>query len=90
VISDYLDTLAGALSFDRSLSGRVRQEVEDHLRGAVAADPRGDGREAERRAIADFGDPHVIASQFAVVSLAHHTRRVGGALILVSPGFSLP
>jgi hypothetical protein len=39
VISDYLDTLAGALSFDRSLSGRVRQEVEDHLRGAVAADP---------------------------------------------------
>lgn len=86
MISDYLDMLAGALSSDRSLSGRVRQEVEDHLRGAVAADPRGDGREAERRAIADFGDPHVIASQFAVVSLAHRTRRVGGALILVIAG----
>jgi hypothetical protein len=28
------------------LSRRVRQEVEDHLRGAVAADPRGDGLEA--------------------------------------------
>jgi hypothetical protein len=39
VISDYLDSLVGALSFDRPLSGRVRQEVEDHLREAVAADP---------------------------------------------------
>jgi hypothetical protein len=86
VISDYLDTLAGALSFDRPLSRRVRQEVEDHLRGAVAADPRGDGPEAERRAVADFGDPHVIASQFAVVSLAKQTRRVGGTVILVIAG----
>ena len=64
----------------------MRQEAEDHLRAAVAADPRGDGPEAERRAIAGFGDPHVIASQFAVVSLAHHTRRVGGILILVIAG----
>jgi hypothetical protein len=59
VISDYLDSLVGALSFDRPLSGRVRQEVEDHLREAVAADPAGDGPEAERRAIANFGDPRV-------------------------------
>jgi hypothetical protein len=86
VISDYLETLAGALSFDRPLSRRVRHEAEDHLRAAVAADPSGDGPEAERRAIAGFGDPHVIATQFAVVSLANHTRRVGGVLILVMDG----
>ena len=83
MISDYLESLVDALSFDRSLSGRVRQEVEDHLREAVAADPRGEGPEAERRAIANFGEPHVIAAQFAVVSLAKQTRRVGAAIILV-------
>ena len=86
MISDYLESLAGALSFDRSLSRRVRQEVEDHLRETVAADPRGDGLGAERRAIANFGDPHVIAAQFAVVSLAKQTRRVGAAIILVIAG----
>jgi hypothetical protein len=86
VISDYLDSLVGALSFDRPLSGRVRQEVEDHLREAVAADPAGDGPEAERRAIADFGDPRVIAAEFAMVSLAKQTRRVGAAIILVIAG----
>jgi len=86
VISDYLDSLVGALSFDRPLSGRVRQEVEDHLREAVAADPAGDGPEAERRAIANFGDPRVIAAEFAMVSLAKQTRRVGAAIILVIAG----
>jgi hypothetical protein len=86
VISDYLESLAAALSFDRSLSRRVRPEIEDHLREAVAADPKGDGPEAERRAIANFGDPHAIAAQFAVVSLAQQTRRVGVAIILVIAG----
>ena len=86
MISDYLDSLVGALSFDRPLSGRVRQEVEDHLREAVAADPAGDGPEAERRAIANFGDPRVIAAEFAMVSLAKQTRRVGAAIILVIAG----
>jgi hypothetical protein len=33
VISDYLESIADALSFDRSLSRRVRQEVEDHFVG---------------------------------------------------------
>ena len=89
MISDYLESLVGALSFDRSLSARVRQEAEDHLREAVAADPSGDGPEAERRAIANFGDPHVIAAQFAVVSLAKHTKRVGVAIILVIAGVSI-
>jgi hypothetical protein len=86
MISAYLESLAGALSFDRSLSRCVRQEVEDHLWEAVAADPISDRLEAERRAIANFGDPHVIAAQFAVISLAKQTRRVGAAVVLVVAG----
>ncbi len=83
MIADYLDALASALSYDRALSRRVRQEVEDHLGETVAADPDGDRLEAERRAIAKFGDPHVIAARFAIVSLSRQARRVGVALILV-------
>ena len=64
----------------------MRHEVEDHLWEAVAADPTSDRLEAERRAIANFGDPHVIAAQFAVVSLAKQTRRVGAAVVLVVAG----
>ena len=86
MISDYLESLGGALSFDRSLSRSVRREVEDHLWEAVAADPAGDGLDAQRRAIARFGDPHVIAAQLAVVSLARRTRRVGVTVILAIAG----
>jgi hypothetical protein len=82
VISAYLEKLRVALSFDPSLARCVRQEVEDHLREAVAADPIGDGLAAER-AIADFGDPNIIAAQFAVISLMKRTRRVGIAVIAV-------
>jgi hypothetical protein len=83
VISDYLESLADALSFDPPLSRSVREEVEDHLREAVAADPIGDRIEAERRAVANFGDPRVIAAQFAIVSLARQIRRAGVLIILV-------
>jgi hypothetical protein len=83
VISDYLESLAEALRFDRSLSRCVVQEVEDHLREGAAADPACDRREAERRAVANFGDPHALAAQFAVVSLARQARRTGVSLILV-------
>jgi hypothetical protein len=81
VISEYVERLARELDFDPSLSRCVRREVEDHLWEAVAADPEGGGLEAERRAVANFGDPHVIAAQFAVVSLAKQARRVGIASI---------
>jgi hypothetical protein len=86
VISDYVEMLAGDLDFDRSLSQRVRQEVGDHLWEAVAADPTRNMRDAERRAVANFGDPHVIAAQFAVVSLANQTRSAGAAVIAVIAG----
>jgi hypothetical protein len=55
MIPDYLESLARELDFDRSLSRCVRQEVEDHLWEAVAADPSGDTLKAQRRAIANFG-----------------------------------
>ena len=83
MISAYAEMLAGKLSFDRSLSRGVRQEVEDHLWEAVAADPAGNETEAQRRAIANFGDPHVIAAQLAAAWLAKQTRKVGIAVILV-------
>lgn len=82
MISDYLQSLARALDFDRSLSRRMWQEVEDHLCEAVAADPGDDRIAAERRAIANFGDPGVIAAQFAALSLERQGRRLGIATVL--------
>jgi hypothetical protein len=86
MIQDYLELLARELDFDPSLSRCVRQEVEDHLWEAVASDPAGNKFEAQQRAIANFGDPQVIAVQFAVISLARHSRRAGFAAILVIAG----
>ena len=83
VIPEYVERLARALEFDRSLSLRVRREVEDHLWEAVAADPTVDRVEAERRAVAAFGDPRRIAAQLAVVSLATRARSVGLATMIV-------
>jgi hypothetical protein len=83
VISEYLDTLATALNFDRALARTVRDEVEDHLREAVAADRVLAGIEAERRAIASFGDPYVLAAQFAAIALAKQSRKIAVAVLLV-------
>ena len=47
------------------------------------------GSRRERRAIANFGDPHVIAAQFAVISLAEQTRKVGATVVLVVAGVFL-
>jgi hypothetical protein len=82
MISGYLSELADTLSFDRALARCVVREVEDHLCEAIAADRARDGLDAERRAIANFGDPHRLAAEFAIVSLARQTRRVGVAIVL--------
>jgi hypothetical protein len=82
MIPAYLDQLASTLRFDRALSRCVVQEVEDHLREAIAADPAPDRLEAERRAIMNFGEPQLLAAQFAAVSLARRTRRLGIAVVL--------
>jgi len=83
MIENYLDLLARELDFDRSLSRCVRQEVEDHLWEAVAANQSGNGFEAQRQAVANFGDARAIAAEFAVVSLARHSRRAGITAVLV-------
>ena len=82
MIQAYLEELASTLRFDRALSRCVVGEVEDHLREAVAADPAPDRLAAERRAIMNFGEPRLLAAQFAVVSLARRTRRLGIAVVL--------
>jgi len=86
MIQDYLDGLSRELDFDRSLARCVRQEVEDHLWEAVAADPAENLLEAQRRAVANFGDARVLAAQFALVSLAKQSRRAGVAAVLVVAG----
>jgi hypothetical protein len=86
MISDYTDALASRLGFDPDLAQRVRQEVEDHLREIVAADRTGDKRAAERRAVAQFGDPDAIAVEFALGSLAEQSRKVGAVLIVAIAG----
>jgi len=86
MIADYLERLERELCFDRSLSRGVRQEVEDHLWEAVAADPAGNTPQAQRRAIESFGDARAIAAQFAMVSLARQSRRAGVAVVLIVAG----
>src|SRR5216683_335994 len=83
MIPDYLERLARELSFDRSLARNVRQEVENHLWEADAADPTGNMLAAQQRAIANFGDARAIAAQFAAISLARYSRRAGAAAVLV-------
>ena len=89
MISEYLDTLQAALRFDSSLARRVRKEFEDHLRGAVAADPCEDRRQAEQRAIANCGDPRAIATELAIISLARRTKRLAVIIVLVLAGVLL-
>src|SRR5262249_9184080 len=87
LISAYVERLARALEFDPSLSRCVRREVEDHLWEAVSTHPTDDALEAERRAVMNFGDPHVVAAQFAVISLAKQARKVGvGAIAVTTAG----
>jgi hypothetical protein len=88
IIADYLDRLERELSFDISLSRRVQREVEDHLLEA-ADQPDLDWMEAQRRAIANFGDPREIARQYAASSVSAQTRRLGLAAVLALIGIHL-
>lgn len=83
MIADYLDRLASRLAFDPELARAVRAEVEDHLREAVARQGGDVPADAERRAVASFGDPGAIAAQFAVASLARRARQAGAAAVLL-------
>jgi hypothetical protein len=90
LVTEYLDALTHELRFDRQLSWRVRQEIEDHLLQAIADEPScgssgsssADPSEAQRRAIARLGDPREIARQYAPLSLLRQARRVGAIMIV--------
>jgi hypothetical protein len=84
IIRAYLDSLAGKLDFSPALSRRVREEVEDHL--WEAAERSGSGRESELRAVANFGDAHVVAVQLATAWLARQAEKVGFTVILIIAG----
>jgi hypothetical protein len=84
IIRAYVDLLAGKLDFDPSLSRRVRHEIEDHLWEAVAR--VGSGRESEQRAVANFGDPQLIAVHLATAWLTRQTQKIASAVILVIVG----
>ena len=82
-VADYLDALTREFGFDRPLAHRVRQEVEDHLYEATAAN--GDSSvEAQARAVRCFGEAREIASQYAALSLLRQARRSGAIIVLAS------
>jgi hypothetical protein len=82
MIAAYLRELAGALAFDPVLASSVVTEAREHLTDAAAEDGSDDRDEAERRAIARFGDPRELAAEFAAVSLARQAWRVGVVIVL--------
>jgi HAAS domain-containing protein len=86
LIAEYIDALARELSFDRSLSRRVCEEVEDHLRESTERHPAGTLVEAERHAIERFGPARTIAAQFAATSLLKRSRAVGPIVLLIVLG----
>jgi hypothetical protein len=88
-IAEYGAALSRELAFDRPLSRRVREEVEDHLWEAAASEPDQDPLMAQLRAVARFGDPRAIAAQYAASSLYRQTKAVGVAAVLVIAGVYL-
>jgi hypothetical protein len=85
-VADFVNRLTHELRFDPALARRVRLEVEDHLRLAVAeAADCSAPAEAQHQAIARFGEPREIARQYAPGILFGHTRRVG-IIVLIALG----
>jgi hypothetical protein len=81
-VAEYLDALTHALRFDGELARRVRREVDEHLRDAVADESVGDDAEAARRVIARFGPPREIARGYVPSSLLRQVRQVGAILVV--------
>jgi hypothetical protein len=88
-ISEFLDVLTAALSFDHRLAQRLRKEFEDHLQEAVAAEPSADPAEGERRAVANCGDPYALAAELAVIALARRTKKLAFGIVLALLGVLL-
>jgi hypothetical protein len=77
--TDYLAQFDRALNFDPGLARRVRVEVEAHLCDAIEA--AGKGEEAERFAIARFGNPAALARDYALATLPRQIRTTWSAAI---------
>jgi len=84
-IADYAALLARELAFDRGLARRVCCEVEDHL-WAAAGESGEASVEAQRRAIARFGDPRAVAARYVPAALYGRIRRIGIAVLAVIAG----
>ncbi|MCA0302137.1 MAG: hypothetical protein LCH95_06995 [Proteobacteria bacterium] len=82
VIDEYLAGLRRDLAFDPGLADRLVAEVEDHLREAVEADPRGATPDAERRAVERFGLAREIAAQCARDAIDRQARRTWATLAI--------
>src|SRR5262245_12943640 len=78
-VAAYAASIAERLEFDPSLARRVRQEVEDHLWESM----RARAVETVRDATTRFGDPQVLAAEFATAWLAAQTRKTSAVAIIV-------
>jgi|CXWL01.1.fsa_nt_gi hypothetical protein len=78
----YLAEFDRALGFDRRLARRVHDEIEAHLCDAVADDTDDEG--AERRAIARFGNPQVLARDYAQAALPARLRMTWAVAITMA------
>jgi hypothetical protein len=85
-IADFGSTVARELSFDPRLARRLRAEVEDHLREALAdrGDPHGENRLAE--VTCAFGDPRAFARQFLATAMLSLARRAAAVTALAVVG----
>jgi hypothetical protein len=81
-LSDYLDQLGAALSFDPDLAARVRLEVACHLQDA--ADAQGGCAGAMESAIERFGPPAWLARQYTGLSLLRRATRLSGSFLLIA------
>lgn len=82
LISAYLAEFDRELGFDRRLARRAHDEIEAHLCDAVADDADDEG--AERRAIARFGNPQVLARDYAQAALPARLRMTWTVAIVMA------
>jgi hypothetical protein len=88
-VADFSADIARQLRFDPQLARRVRAEVEDHLSEAMAARGEAACADAQRQAIAAFGDAHEIARAFMPSALQSLSRRTAVLTALAVIGIFL-
>jgi hypothetical protein len=91
VQGDVIGTLERSLRGPRRARADMVREIRDGLEDAVAAYRESglDGREAWRRAHADFGDPGEVAAGLQVELTARYGRRTAAGMALAFPALVL-